>query len=154
MPISSHWHAPALKSSSVHARFNFFSQDRSRSFKAYSRREPMSMQRTRSNGSHGGGQIVQSALQLLLSRVQSSIKNAASVAHLSGRSIRDFEQFALRGSPLTADDLVSLCAVLRLTIHVSSMRHAAGVRRRYRQPSWHNQRQRVSCKFFILCCIH
>lgn len=98
----------------------------------------MSTQQTRSNGFHGGRQIVQSALQLLLSRVQSSTKNVASVTHLSGRGMRDFEQFALRGPPLAADDLVSLCAVLRLTIHASPMRHAAGVRRRNRQPSWHN----------------
>lgn len=50
-----------------------------------------------------GSRRVQSALQLLLSRAQSSISNVASTAHL-----HDLEQIAHRGLPLTADDLVSL----------------------------------------------
>lgn len=49
---------------------------------------------------------MQSMLQLLLSRVQSGIGNTASVAHFSGRSIRDLQQIALRGSLLTVNDLV------------------------------------------------
>ncbi|KAH0828618.1 heme peroxidase [Lanmaoa asiatica] len=63
------------------------------------------MQRTQSKGFHRGGKMVQSALQLLLSRVQSSISNTSSVTHFPGRSIRDLEQIALRGLPLTVDDL-------------------------------------------------
>lgn len=69
------------------------------------------MQQTPSKVFHGGGKTVQNALQQLLSRVQSSISDAASVTHLSGRGIRDLEQIAQRGPPLTADDLVSLCVM-------------------------------------------
>ncbi|KAG8221573.1 heme peroxidase [Butyriboletus roseoflavus] len=75
------------------------------SVQADSPREPTSMQQTHPKGLYGGGKRVQSALQLLLSRVQSSISKAASAAHLSGKSMRDVEQVAHRGPPLTADDL-------------------------------------------------
>lgn len=107
------------------------------------------MQQPQSNGFLGGTKIVQSALQLLLSRVQSSINNSTSDKHLSGKSMRDLEQIALRGPPLTADDLVSLLPLPHIIVHASPIRRVAGVRRRYRQPPWHNQRQRVSCKYFI-----
>ena len=70
------------------------------------------MQRTNPNRFLGGETRVQSMLQLLLSRVQSSITgNAALVAHLPGGSMRDLRQIALRGPLLTVDDLVSLCGV-------------------------------------------
>jgi hypothetical protein len=85
------------------------------------------MQQPQSNGFRGGTKIVQSALQLLLSRVQSSINNSTSDTHLSGRGMRDLEQVALRGPPLTADDLVSF---LPLPAHnYSCLSHAPRSRR-------------------------
>ena len=97
------------------------------------------MQQTQSNGFRGGGTMMQSMLQLLLSRVQSNISNTASVVHLSGRNMRDLQQIALRGPPLTMDDLVSLYAASTHIIHISHIYCVARVRRRYREPPWHNQ---------------
>lgn len=97
------------------------------------------MQKTQSKSFRGGGKVVQSALQLLLSRVQSGISSAASVTHLSGRSMRDLEQIAHRGLPLTADDLVSLYAVTAHIDHTSYTRCVASIRRCRRQPPWYNQ---------------
>lgn len=108
------------------------------------------MQQTRLKGFRGGGNFrMQSALQLLLSRVQFSISNATSVTHLSGKSMRDLEQITHRGPLLTADDLVSPWTVAAHILHVFSIRCIAGVRRRHRKPPWHNQRQRVPCKYFV-----
>ena len=105
------------------------------------------MQQPQFHDFRGGRRRVQSALQLLFSRVQSSVNNSTSV---TGRGIRDLEQIALRGPPFIADDLVSLLPLPHIIIHASPARRVAGGRRRYRQPPWHNQRQRVSCKFFIM----
>ena len=63
------------------------------------------MQQPQPNDFRGGRKRVQSAQQLLLSRVQSSMNNSTSV---TGRSIRGLKQIALRGPPFIADDLVSL----------------------------------------------
>ncbi|KAF8551616.1 heme peroxidase [Imleria badia] len=49
--------------------------------------------------------VAQSALQPVLSLIQSSIRNVTSVTHHPGRRIRDLQQIALRSPPLTVDDL-------------------------------------------------
>ena len=63
------------------------------------------MHRPQSNGFRGGRRRVQTALQLQLSQVQSSVNNSTLV---TGRGVRDLEQIVVRGPPFIADDLVSL----------------------------------------------
>lgn len=106
------------------------------------------MQHPQFSDFRAGKKTAQGAMEQLLSRARSVISNVILVTH-SGRKMQDLEEIALRGPPLTIDDLVSLCAVPAYSYSCYSIRRVAGVRRCYGQPAWHNQRQRVSCKYFI-----
>ncbi|KAG9311348.1 heme peroxidase [Chiua virens] len=66
------------------------------------------MQQMQSKASRGTGKTMQGALQMLLSRVESGISEAASIAHL-----RDLERVVRRGPPLTLDDLPAFADALR-----------------------------------------